>query len=77
MCIHLKYDEEMLIKTFEPTDSNEFEKEATDFILNSDVCLGILPKKGNASVKSMLKCYKQEDFYNQHINAHENPNFKI
>ena len=40
------------------SDNNEFESEAKDFILKSDICLGILPKKGNASVKSMLKCYK-------------------
>jgi hypothetical protein len=63
MCIHLKYDENTLIKTFEPTDRNDFEKDVIDFILNSDICLGILPKKGNASVKSMLKCYKQEESY--------------
>ena len=87
ICIHLKYDQNKLIKTFEPSDqcslmnkknsASEFENEAKDFILKSDICLGILPKKGNASVKSMLKCYKQEDYYSQHMNTQEYPDFKI
>lgn len=37
------------------------------FIEDSDVCLGFLPKKGNASVKSMLKVYKLEEHYAQHM----------
>jgi len=42
-------------------------EEVRDFIEKSDVCLGFLPKKGNASVKSMLKAYKLEDHYSSHL----------
>ena len=37
-----------------------------EFIVESDVCLAFLPKKGNASVKSMLKVYKLEEHYDMH-----------
>jgi hypothetical protein len=37
------------------------------FVYESDICLGILTKRGNASVKSMLKVYKLENEYDAHI----------
>lgn len=39
------------------------------FIAQSDICLGFLPKKGNASVKSMLKVYGLESHYANHMGS--------
>lgn len=68
VCIHFAYDPDCLIKSFEPSGSPAEDKErVAKFILESDICLGILPKKGNASVKSMLKVYKLEHHYSRHM----------
>jgi hypothetical protein len=62
VCIHLQYDTASFIKGFDgPLDK------ISEFITNSDICIGILPKRGNASVKSMLKVYKLEDHYESHM----------
>lgn len=42
-------------------------KKVEQFIYQSDVCLGILTKRGNASIKSMLKVYKMENDYNEFL----------
>ena len=39
-------------------------KKIEEFIFESDICFGILTKRGNASIKSMIKVYKLEDEYN-------------
>lgn len=68
LCIHLQYDENLFVKSFERKDeSKTMVEEVKDFVVNSDICLGFLPKKGNASVKSMLKVYKLEDCYTNHM----------
>lgn len=68
LCIHLIYHEKEFIQSFKPkTDSNQVLDDIKSFIFKSDVCIGFLPKKGNASVKSMLKVYKMEDNYANHI----------
>lgn len=35
------------------------------YLYESDVCMGILTKRGNASIKSMVKVYKLENEYNE------------
>ena len=63
ICIHFVYDEANLIRTIDISNINdlsETNKNVRSFIEKSDICLGILPKRGNASVKSMLKVYKLE-----------------
>lgn len=57
LCVHLKYDEERLLRNISPEDLKSEEK-ILDFIRESDVCLGLLTKRGNASIKSMIKVYK-------------------
>lgn len=54
--IHLKYDSQHLATNIPNEDINDKEKIA-DFVKNSDLCLGILTKRGNASIKSMIKVY--------------------
>ena len=67
LCIHFVYDQDCLLKSFEPSVGGLDDKELlAKFILQSDICLGLLPKKGNASVKSMLKVYKLEHHYDNH-----------
>lgn len=68
VCIHFLYDDQKFIKTFEPKQNSTNEmQEIKEFIVKSDICLGFLPKKGNASVKSMLKVLKLEDHYTSHL----------
>lgn len=68
MCIHFHYDPKEFIKTFELKENNSDSiQEIKNFIVNSDICLGFLPKKGNASVKSMLKVYNLTDHYSSHL----------
>jgi hypothetical protein len=72
LCIHLMYDPKSLVKSFEPSSDINLEVQIADFVLKSDICIGLLPKRGNASVKSMLKAYKMEDHYNKHMNGSSN-----
>ncbi len=65
-CVHFKYDSQLVLKGI--SDSMEEGEELSEqkinkFIEESDICLGILTKRGNASVKSMLKVYKLENIY--------------
>jgi len=69
MCIHLMYDEKRLVRGFEPTSKEGIEDQINQFVLKSDICIGFLPKKGNASVKSMLKAYHLEDHYDKHMSS--------
>jgi hypothetical protein len=69
LCIHLMYDEKSLVKGFNPTSDNSMEEQIHEFVLKSDICIGLLPKKGNASVKSMLKAYHLEDHYDKHMSS--------
>ena len=41
------------------------------FIRESDIQLGILAKRGNASIKSMVKVYRLETLYNESIKTQE------
>ncbi len=59
---HFIYDPETLIRNIVPEDLKSEEKLA-QFIVQSDICLGILTKRGNASIKSMLKVYRIESEY--------------
>ena len=68
VCIHFIYNHQSLIQTIDLPDLNQMTESVKNnlvktFIEKSDICLGILPKRGNASVKSMLKVYKMEDHY--------------
>ena len=69
VCIHLMYDEKRFVKGFEPTSGEKIEEQINKFVLKSDICIGFLPKKGNASVKSMLKAYHLEDHYDKHMRS--------
>ena len=57
-------DDNILAKNL---DNSEEKRLVSDFVINSDLCIGFLPKRGNASVKSMLKAYKLEDMYDNHM----------
>jgi len=59
LCIHLAYDPQTMVRNIEPEDLRS-ESRILKFIEESDVCLGILTKRGNASIKSMLKVYRQD-----------------
>ena len=50
-------------------DQDKHEDEIIEFITQSDIQIGILPKRGNASVKSMLKVYKISEIYEQHMQS--------
>jgi hypothetical protein len=50
-------------------DQDKHDDEIIQFITQSDIQIGILPKRGNASVKSMLKVYKISDIYEQHMQS--------
>jgi hypothetical protein len=68
LCIHLVYDKDQLVKSLEiPGDCKDLNGHVADFVVKSDICIGLLPKRGNASVKSMLKAYKLEHCYDNHI----------
>ena len=68
LCIHLKYDSDNLMRSIQlSSDEDKHDSEIVEFITESDVQIGILPKRGNASVKSMLKVYKIPDIYEQHM----------
>ena len=70
LCIHLVYDKDQLVKSLEiPEDCKDVNGLIADFVVKSDICIGLLPKRGNASVKSMLKAYKLEHRYDDHIKA--------
>ena len=80
LAVHFKYCDKELIKSFEFQEGTSkevgsvgnipsIEDQVTKFIVESDICLGILPKKGNASIRSMLKVYKLEDYYDRHLNG--------
>jgi hypothetical protein len=56
-CVHFQYDPTTLLKNIEPSDLQDSAK-VLKFIEESDICLGILSKRGNASIKSMLKVYR-------------------
>ena len=62
LCIHFIYDEKSLIRNISPEDLSDPSKIARH-LYESDVCMGILTKRGNASIKSMLKVYKLETEY--------------
>lgn len=68
LCVHFMYDSKSLVSPLQKTSETLTVEEIYDFIYKSDVCLGILTKRGNASVKSMLKVYKLEKQYSDHIN---------
>jgi len=59
LCIHLLYDPQTLVRNIDLEDLKS-ESRILKYIEESDVCLGILTKRGNASVKSMLRVYHQE-----------------
>lgn len=61
--IHFVYDSDSLLRSIEDCSDEKVQQ----FIAESDICLGFLPKKGNASVKSMLKVYKLEEHYSTHM----------
>jgi len=64
----MKYNSESLLTNFKPEGGDLSDhSQVQDFICSSDIQLGFLPKKGNASVKSMLKVYKLEDQYSSHM----------
>lgn len=67
LCIHFKYDHQSLIKTVDPATDLKDADSVNKFIFESDICLGILTKRGNASVKSMLKVYKIEKDYENYL----------
>mmetsp|Transcript_33206 Transcript_33206/g.50896 ORF Transcript_33206/g.50896 Transcript_33206/m.50896 type:complete len:232 (-) Transcript_33206:1720-2415(-) len=46
--------------SFEEQKPKTLVDQVKDFIIKSDICIGLLAKKGHASVKSMLKVYKIE-----------------
>ena len=50
-------------------DQDKHDDEIIEFITQSDIQIGILPKRGNASVKSMLKVYKISEIYEQHMQS--------
>lgn len=66
LCIHFLYDPKILVKGVSQEDVLDADK-VSKFVYESDLCLGILTKRGNASVKSMLKVYKLENEYEAHI----------
>lgn len=65
-CIHFMYDPQLLLKTVSNEDVLDHAR-IEKFVYESDICFGILTKRGNASVKSMLKVYKLESEYEAHI----------
>lgn len=67
-CIHFKYDPETLLKTIDQRQIND-PGEVEKFIFESDICLGVLTKRGNASIKSMLKVYKLDKEYQSFVKA--------
>lgn len=78
LTIHLKYDSNHLLSSFkfkknqtntEKSYKDQLKEQVRQFVIESDICLGILPKKGNASIRSMLKVYKQEDIYDRYMNG--------
>jgi len=69
LCIHLMYDVNTLVRGFEPSSDDNMEEQINEFVQKSDICIGLLPKKGNASVKSMLKAYHLEGHYDKHMSA--------
>jgi hypothetical protein len=71
LCIHFLYDNEKLLKNLDPKDLTDKAK-IEQYIIDSDVCLGILTKRGNASIKSMLKVYKMDKEYNDFIKNNSN-----
>lgn len=76
LCVHFCYSADKLISSFKPRESyskkKDLEAHVAEFIVKSDVCLGFLPKKGNASIKSMLKVYKIEELYSQINSFYQN-----
>lgn len=64
MCIHFKYNPQTLLENIPPEDLVDKNK-VIKFIEESDLCMGILTKRGNASIKSMVKVYKFEEEYNE------------
>lgn len=65
-CVHFAYDKNTLLRNINLEDINN-RQQIEKFVTESDICLGILTKRGNASVKSMLKVYKLESEYNNHM----------
>jgi hypothetical protein len=68
--VHFNYNAQTLISYINPDDLNSQTKLA-DYIVNSDICLGVLTKRGNASIKSMLKVYKLEQMYPEYIKSQQ------
>ena len=74
LCIHLMYNSDQLLTGFhfdKDIKSSSIQTQVLDFIVKSDICIGLLPKRGNASVKSMLKAYKMEEMYAKHMSNNE------
>ena len=70
-CIHFIYDSNHMLRNISPEDVNDMSK-VSQFIYESDVCLGLLTKRGNASIKSMAKVYKVDGEYNDSIKTGDN-----
>lgn len=52
-----------MVRNIDPEDLKS-ESSILKFIEESDICLGILAKRGNASIKSMLKVYRLDSDLN-------------
>jgi hypothetical protein len=60
LCIHFIFDKDRMLRTISQEDINDVSK-ILSFIKYSDIHFGILTKRGNASIKSMLKVYKLDE----------------
>lgn len=66
VCFHFKYSPTSLLESISQ-DQLDDRSTIARFIEESDVCLGILTKRGNASIKSMVKVYKMEAQYTESL----------
>lgn len=62
VCIHFIMDAEKVVRNINQEELRGKESIAK-YIQEADVCLGILTKRGNASIKSMVKVYGCEQPY--------------
>ena len=58
------YDTTTMVRNIDPEDLKD-EENVLRYIQDSDICLGLLTKRGNASIKSMTKVYRFDSDYEQ------------
>ena len=64
LCLHFIYDPELLLRNISAEELQD-QSRIAEYLYQSDLCLGLLTKRGNASIKSMVKVYGCDHAYTQ------------